>query len=87
MISIQIFRRFAMSLFLAVAVVGCSSSGPAERSGVSSASPIRNDDCRWNRGSCMHEGSYDAGERDYAEQEARRLNQAAIQRLRRGAWR
>ncbi len=32
----------------------------------------------------MYEGRYESGERDYAEEEARRLNRAALQRLRRG---
>jgi hypothetical protein len=31
----------------------------------------------------MYEGAYEPGERDYAEQEAKRLNQAASRRLRR----
>ncbi|VFR81950.1 hypothetical protein ISE1_3223 [plant metagenome] len=43
----------------------------------------RSNDCRWNRSSCMYEGSYEKGEREYAEEEARRLNQAEQGRLRR----
>jgi hypothetical protein len=35
----------------------------------------------------MYEGQYEPGERDYAEQEARRLNQAQYAKLRRGARR
>lgn len=87
MLSIQLFARFVVPLFVVLAMAGCSSSGPTDRSAVSNASPVRTDDCRWNRSSCIYEGSYEAGERDYAEEEARRLNQATIQRLRRGAWR
>ena len=43
------------------------------------------DECRWNRSGCIYEGSYEADERDYAEAEARRLNQAEMARLRRSA--
>lgn len=41
--------------------------------------------CRWNRSSCMYEGAYDPGERDYAEEEAARLNRAELKRMRRGS--
>ncbi|KCB21986.1 hypothetical protein L541_2572 [Bordetella hinzii CA90 BAL1384] len=40
-------------------------------------------ECRWNRSKCLYDGKYEAGERDYAEQEARRLNLAEAERLRR----
>ncbi|CAM4237722.1 Uncharacterised protein [Bordetella pseudohinzii] len=40
-------------------------------------------ECRWNRSKCLYDGKYEAGERDYAEQEARRLNLAEVERLRR----
>jgi hypothetical protein len=33
----------------------------------------------------MHEGSYDPGEEDYAEEEATRLNQESSDRLRRSS--
>jgi hypothetical protein len=33
----------------------------------------------------MYEGQYEPGERDYAEQEAKRLNQAASDKLRRSS--
>lgn len=70
-------------MLLPVAVLsGCSlgSFGGAD-SGSGFAS-----ECAWSR-SCMYEGSYESGERDYAEQEARRLNQAALERLQRNAVR
>ncbi|CAM3688824.1 Lipoprotein [Bordetella sputigena] len=41
------------------------------------------DACASNRSKCKFEGSYEAGERDYAEQEAKRLNMAELERLRR----
>lgn len=85
--SIQMFRRFFVVLFVAVAVAGCSWLGPSDSAGPSSASAVRSDDCRWDRSRCIYEGSYEPGESDYAEEEARRLNQETIQRLRRGAWR
>ena len=44
------------------------------------------DECKWNRSSCIYEGSYEADERDYAEEEAKRLNREASRRLRRGSW-
>jgi len=33
----------------------------------------------------MHEGSYDPGEEDYAEEEAKRLNKQSSDRLRRSS--
>jgi hypothetical protein len=44
-------------------------------------------DCRVSRGGCGYEGSYDKGEKDYAEDEAARLNQAEAERLRRATGR
>ena len=40
-------------------------------------------ECRVSRSSCMYDGKYEAGERDYAEDEAKRLNRAEMERLRR----
>lgn len=85
--SIRLFRYFAALLFFAVALVGCSSPKSPQAAGASGASVVRSDDCRWNRSRCIYEGSYEPGESAYAEQEARRLNQATMRRLRRGAWR
>lgn len=58
-------------------VAGCSVISPE--------TAARNDECKWNRRACIYEGSYEPGERDYAEHEAARLNQAAIDRLRRSS--
>ena len=75
--SIQTYSRCGAALFLAALVGGCSLSGPRTSD--------RYNECKWNRSSCMHEGSYEPGERDYAEQEAKRLNQAASGKLRRSS--
>jgi hypothetical protein len=44
---------------------------------------VVSDNCKFLRSRCIYEGSYDAGERNYAEQEAKRLNTAELERLRR----
>lgn len=43
-----------------------------------------NNPCAYNKNSCMYNGSYETGERQFAENEARRLNQAQLERLKRG---
>ena len=68
--------RLSLILCLAVLVSGCSGGG---RSGSSMAG-----ECAWYRGGCSYEGPYEAGEKDYAEAEAARLNRAQSSRLRRG---
>ncbi|WP_086063011.1 hypothetical protein [Bordetella genomosp. 8] len=40
------------------------------------------DSCASSRSKCLYKGSYEPGERDYAEQEAKRLNLAELERLR-----
>jgi len=66
-----LIRFSAMLLFVLVA--GCGSAvDPAN-------------ECRWDRSRCMYEGKYDPGERDYAEEEAARLNKAELRRVRRSA--
>lgn len=72
---IQMLSRCGVSVFLAALISACSSGG--------SAMSERNNECKWNRSQCMHEGSYEPGERDYAEEQARRLNKDASARLRR----
>jgi hypothetical protein len=86
--SIQSINRCGVALFLVALLAGCSSGGPrsaARGDGPSIGSGVsaRDDECKWNRTKCMYEGAYEPGERDYAEQEAKRLNQAASRRLRR----
>lgn len=89
--SIQTFSRCGVAVLLAALVSGCSmfgsDSGTASSSRSGSSASILGNECNWNRSRCMYEGAYEPGERDYAEEEARRLNQAASVRLRRGAVR
>lgn len=54
--------RLAIVLFLSALLSGCSGGG---RFG---------NKCAWYRGGCSYEGSYEPGERGYAEREAARLN-------------
>lgn len=89
--SIPLFSRCGVALFCVALVSGCSFTGPkasdtgvkALGSGVQTSS--RGDDCRRNRSGCIYEGAYEPRERDYAEQEAKRLNRAALERFRRSA--
>lgn len=82
--SIRILRRCGVVLFLAAVAAGCSSTNPAVSAEDGDARVVTTSlECRWNRSACIYEGRYESGERDYAEEEARRLNQASIERLRR----
>jgi len=89
-LSIQSAGRCGLVLLFATLVSGCSLFGPkasdiapkAQNSSV--AASDRGNDCKRNRRSCIHEGAYEPTERDYAELEAKRLNRAALDRLRRG---
>lgn len=71
--SIQILSRCGLSLFLVAAIAGCS--GGSNRS-------IQ---CKVNPSSCMHEGSYEPGEEEYAEKKAQDLNRASSRNVRRGS--
>jgi len=73
----QSLSRCGVALLFAVFVAGCSS--PASVAD-------RTNECTWNRSSCIHEGSYEPDEREYAEKEARRLNRAQSARLRGWFW-
>ncbi len=73
---IRIMGRSGVVLGVAVLLAACSSGGTNV--------PKLVNECTWNRSSCMHEGRYEPGEREYAEQEARDLNRASSARLRRG---
>lgn len=72
--SIKLLGRCSIAMILVVFIAGCGSSHN-ERSGAG-------DECSWSRSSCLYEGAYETGERDYAEQEARRLNEAQSLRMR-----
>lgn len=69
-------RSFRVSgvLLTAALMAACSSSKPE----------APDTDCR-TVSRCMYEGAYEPGEREFAEQEAGRLNQDATRKLRR--WR
>lgn len=79
--SIETFSRCAVVFSLAVVLVGC---GGGANKKTFAAGP--SDDCKWHRSSCLYEGAYEPGERDYAEQEAKRLNLAQTIRLTRSTW-
>jgi hypothetical protein len=77
----QRFALATMLIALAAALSGCSSTRHSSSSS-SSGAPFATDSHCGHGNSCMYNGHYDPGERDYAEQEARRLNQAEYERLR-----
>lgn len=82
--TIQALSRCGSVLFLTAIVAGCSSSNPPSASAHQGDARIvvTSSQCQWDRSSCIYKGRYEPGERDYAEDEARRLNQASIDRLR-----
>ncbi|RTZ41105.1 hypothetical protein EKL30_15570 [Candidimonas sp. SYP-B2681] len=90
---IQSFSRCGVALFLVALVSGCTFTG-LEAPGIGTKASDthieasgRGDECSRNRSSCIYEGAYEPMERDYAEQEAKRLNQAALERFRRSSRR
>jgi hypothetical protein len=91
--SIQLFSRCGVAMFLGALVAGCSFTEPQaldtgpKTSDRRIAVPDHGDECQRNRSRCMYEGAYEPTERDYAEQEAKRLNQAALERFRRSSRR
>ncbi|CAB3838915.1 hypothetical protein [Achromobacter ruhlandii] len=88
---IQLLSRGGPLLLLAALMSGCSSSSSSPVNPWSSpAAPGSGPDssrvsleCRVSRNSCLYNGKYEVGERDYAEEEAKRLNRAEMERLRR----
>ncbi|HUH87761.1 MAG TPA: hypothetical protein VL003_06875 [Pusillimonas sp.] len=89
--SLHTLARCGTAAFMVALMAGCSSnssgSGSGFGAGSTSGAALRSDDCLRNRSSCIYEGSYEQGERAYAEDAARRLNQAQSARLRRGLFR
>ncbi|WMD21576.1 hypothetical protein RAS12_04155 [Achromobacter seleniivolatilans] len=75
--SIQMLGRCGVALVLIALGSGCSMMGRGDSS--------RSSECSWYRSSCIHEGSYEPGEESYAEEEAKRLNKASSDRLRRSS--
>lgn len=69
--------RYGFMLFLLTSVVGCGTSKDAAK--LDASTPIANE-CS-PRSSCIFKGSYESGERKFAEEEARRLNKAQTLRL------
>ncbi|MNQ40153.1 hypothetical protein D3C85_537940 [compost metagenome] len=75
--SVQMLSRCGIALLLFALGSGCSWVGLGGSS--------RSDECKWSRSSCLYEGGYEAGEEDYAEEEAKRLNKASSDKLRRSS--
>ena len=75
--SMRALTRYGFVLFLLASAAGCGTSKDAAKSDAST--PIANE-CS-PRSSCIFKGSYESGERKFAEEEARRLNKAQTLRL------
>ncbi|HET8597641.1 MAG TPA: hypothetical protein VFM22_07770 [Castellaniella sp.] len=74
---IQTLCRYGAILLFGALVSGCASSdAPTPTASRASSS------CGWLFGNCGYEGAYEPGEKDYAEEEAARLNRAQLSRLR-----
>jgi len=84
MMSIRTIGRYSLILGLATLLSACSILGFG---GSEDGTAKTSNACKWNRSSCMYEGRYEPGEKAYAEEEARRLNQASAAKLRRNAVR
>ncbi|HEU0229392.1 MAG TPA: hypothetical protein VFR20_02370 [Burkholderiaceae bacterium] len=77
------FSRYGVAVLLATLVAGCSLFGAKTSKPDGRAKSWGYDSvCKRNPGQCMYKGHYEPGEREYAEQEAKRLNQASLDRLR-----
>ena len=74
--------RYGALICLFTLLGGCTVTPPAALTERDAS--VRDDECRGRRSACLYEGSYEKGERDYAEEEAKRLNRAQAARLRRG---
>jgi len=72
--SVRMLSRCGAVLLLVFLASGCSSSRHRD--------PVLGNQCKWNPRSCDYSGPYDPGEREYAEKEAKRLNEAETNRLR-----
>ncbi|WP_019936493.1 hypothetical protein [Bordetella sp. FB-8] len=83
-------RRLALAttlITLMAALSGCSSTRhPAASTASAAGAPFAVDSSCRRGSSCMYNGHYDPGEREYAEKEARRLNEAEYQRLVHSSW-
>lgn len=84
--SIQTLSRWGVAFFAAALMAGCSSSGsktPDKGAAKSYSSTARAGGECASRNKCIYKGAYESGERNYAEAEAKRLNMAELERLRR----
>ncbi|MDQ6212586.1 hypothetical protein [Achromobacter insolitus] len=84
--SIQTLSRWGVAIFAAALMAGCSSSGsktPDKGGAKSYSSTARAGGECASRSKCIYKGAYESGERNYAEAEAKRLNMAELERLRR----
>lgn len=88
--SIHILSRYCVAIVVVTLLFGCSSNSPKKSVNPSVGTPLSDlaeslgeVKCKLNRSSCMYEGQYDSEERGYAEQEARNLNKAAMEKFRR----
>lgn len=84
----QTFSRCGIGLCLVILIAGCSSveTRRPDQATTGAGRAAADNGCLWGSGRCQFEGSYEPGEAGYAEAEARRLNQAQLERLRRHAW-
>ena len=73
--------RWGIACSLSLLLTGCfwGGSAPPSRTALPEDDPA----CLRSPSRCIYKGSYEPGERAYAEDEARRLNQAQLDRLRR----
>ncbi len=83
---IETLGRWGSALFLTTLIMGCASDRPLAFLHPGAPAHSRHGDsaCEANPRSCIFKGSYESGERHYAELEARRLNQMELARLQRG---
>lgn len=90
-------RRLALAttlIALAAALSGCAgsrhsasfSSSSSSNFSSSAGAPFAVDPRCRNGSACLYNGHYNPGEREYAEKEARRLNEAEYQRLVHSSW-
>jgi len=80
--SIYLLARYTMATAVLAVIAGCGSGVTPLDLLAGPSGPERVDECESNRRACLYEGSYERGERDYAEEEAKRLNQAQVRRIR-----
>ncbi len=79
--SVQRLSLSGVALCAITLVSGCSMFGFGDDEG---ADARVSSECQRSRSSCMYEGRYEPNEKEYAEQEAKRLNKASAAKLRRG---